>query len=97
MSEPISVQCPKCLRCVGDPPGMICVECRAIASAIDDDECPDDDFNPDAMHCEICRSEVTNYGNNQFQECSICHMSGCNVCLRRGDDVFPWLCWECGG
>ena len=36
MSEPISYQCPKCGRSVGDPKGEICAECREFDRAQSD-------------------------------------------------------------
>lgn len=54
-----------------------------------------DDEDDRGPHCMVCSSEL---GSHPFHEhCSMCGMPGCDVCLMRGDDCFPYLCAACDG
>ena len=53
-----------------------------------------DDEDDSHGYCEICHSPLAPY-QNDTAECSACHMPGCQNCLVRGDDLFPYLCPEC--
>ena len=46
--------------------------------------------------CEICGA-IIDYVNNRYEECSKCYSPGCEKCLRRGDDIFPYICSNCDG
>lgn len=94
MEELRTNQCSRCLKSVGDMPGTwrLCAGCRQ--ECIDDDEGDNDDGPSEYGHCEACHKEIMPY-QNDHAECSACHMPGCYSCLRRGDDVFPYLCWDC--
>jgi len=51
----------------------------------------DDD---DDIGCEMCAAPL-NDGINSEEECSLCAWSGCQKCMVRWDDLYPYLCDEC--
>lgn len=61
---------------------------------LDDDFDLDQDHTEFVAHCDLCSTELSTPNAYEVQ-CASCYITGCSQCLRRGDDLFPWICNRC--